>query len=88
MCADDQVTKVSRVDPEAVGRYSLSGRKSKRRLQSTVSAAGNAHGVSRDDHHTANVPTPSRIGFFLPATKPEPSTFRLLGACLRKFEIL
>ncbi|CAM9844326.1 unnamed protein product [Ascophyllum nodosum] len=45
MCADDQVTKVSRVDPEAVGRYSLSGRKSKRRLQSTVSAAGNAHGV-------------------------------------------
>ena len=46
MCADEQVTKVSRVDPASVETDNYSRRKSVRRLQDTVSEAGNAHGVS------------------------------------------
>ncbi|CAN0279349.1 unnamed protein product [Ascophyllum nodosum] len=45
MCADEQVTKVSRVDPASVETDNYSRRKSVRRLQDTVSEAGNAHGV-------------------------------------------
>ena len=46
MCADDQVTKVTQVDPTALGTHALHRRNMKRHLQSTLSEAGNAHGVS------------------------------------------
>ena len=77
MCADDQVAKVSRVVSEAGGRYSRSGKKSKRGLQSTVSEAGNAHGVSTDDHCTMYTPTSSRVDIFLPAMRSKPFNFTM-----------
>ena len=47
MCADDQVTKVTQVDPTALGSHALHRKNMKRHLQSTFSEAGNAHGVSK-----------------------------------------
>lgn len=46
MCADDQVTKVSRIDVATVKTQRFPRRKSARRIQETVSEAGFVHGVS------------------------------------------